>query len=247
MRTATWIFTPALALALVACGDDKGDDATTTPMTSGNTTGTTPPGDDTTGAVDPTTGNDPSNPPDPSTTSGETGEPMTTEPETTGGSLSCDAYCATYATSCKDFNEYDNTEACLDQCNQWPVGDAAATDGDSLGCRTYHAGVAGTMQPEVHCPHAGPSGAGVCVDAGAPTCDGYCAQYFMNCVDDLNLYVDMADCLAQCAPWYPGHTGDTAGNSIGCRDYHAGVALGDPVLHCPHAGPGGADVCVFAP
>ena len=47
---------------------------------------------------------------------------------TTGGSdLSCEAYCDIYVTACKDFSEYQNEQACLDQCSQWPIGDAAAT------------------------------------------------------------------------------------------------------------------------
>ena len=37
--------------------------------------------------------------------------------------------------------------------------------------------------------------------------------------------------------------GDTTGNTIGCRLYHAGAAAADPVLHCPHAGPTGGNVC----
>jgi len=45
-------------------------------------------------------------------------------------------------------------------------GDAA---GNTVQCRIYHAGVAGldiTTNAGVHCPHAGPTGGGVCV--GAP-------------------------------------------------------------------------------
>ena len=118
------------------------------------------------------------------------------------------------------------------------------TAGDSLGCRTYHATVAGTTEPLVHCPHAGPSGAGVCINADAPSCADYCTSYFDSCLDDMNAYLDEADCLAQCASFYPGKEGDTVGDTIGCREYHAGVAKGEPVIHCPHAGPGGAGVCV---
>ncbi len=263
MRTSNWTALTALALALTvpACGDDKGDDesttttnttpaTTTTPMTSGTTDE-----DPTTGVVDPTTGPDPTN--DPSTSTGP--DPSTTLPSTdpttettddstttTGGvDLSCDAYCATYVTACKDFSEYDNEAACLAQCGQWPVGDPAAIDGDSLGCRTYHVTVASTTEPNVHCPHAGPSGAGVCVSPDAPTCADYCGVYFDNCKDNLNLYNDEADCLATCASWYPGTKGEVVGDTVGCREYHAGAAFGDPDVHCPHAGPGGADVCVI--
>jgi len=49
-----------------------------------------------------------------------------------------------------------------------------------------------------------------------------------------------ADAVRQ---WYPGKENDAAGDSVGGRLYHAGAALADAPLHCPHAGPGGADVC----
>ena len=40
--------------------------------------------------------------------------------------------------------------------------------GDSLGCRIYHSTVASSIDPSVHCPHAGPNGDGICADDGAP-------------------------------------------------------------------------------
>jgi len=47
-----------------------------------------------------------------------------------------------------------------------------------------------------------------------------------------------------------GSQGDTSGNTVQCRIYHAGVA-GNPstnaVTHCPHAGPNGAGVCGGTP
>ena len=46
-----------------------------------------------------------------------------------------------------------------------------------------------------------------------------------------------------CKMWYAGTDADTAGDTIGCRTYHAGAALGDPVTHCPHASPSGGGVC----
>jgi hypothetical protein len=261
MRTSNWTALTALALALTvpACGDNGGDDDTTTttmtPMTSTTpmTMGTTTMEEPTTGIVDPST--DPTN--DPSTTTTDPDPTTTTTPpdpttETTnddtttgGGELTCEAYCDIYETACKDFSEYDNEAACLAQCSQWPVGDPAAIDGDSLGCRTYHVTVASGTEPNVHCPHAGPNGAGVCVSADPPLCADYCAVYFENCQDDLNLYNDMADCMAVCATWYPGVKGEVVGDTVGCREYHADAAFGDDVVHCPHAGPGGADVCVI--
>jgi hypothetical protein len=44
--------------------------------------------------------------------------------------------------------------------------------------------------------------------------------------------------------WTLGSAGGAdSGDTLGCRQYHAGAAAGDPVLHCLHAGPVGAGVC----
>ncbi len=146
--------------------------------------------------------------------------------------------------SCGDQGIYANDQECLAQCGQWPEGTLDDTEGDSLGCRIYHATVAGTDDPIVHCPHASPNGGGVCVADAAPDCQTYCDAFLGVCMDDLNPYVDEADCLGQCAEWYQGDQADMAGDTVGCRTYHAGAALGDPGLHCPHASPGGGGVCV---
>jgi hypothetical protein len=194
----------------------------------------------------PTTGSTTTDPvtSDPATSDPATTDPVTSNPATgEPGELNCDAYCDTYAVACVDFSEYDNRDACLQQCNQWPIGIANETAGDSLGCRTYHVSVAATTDPDLHCPHAGPSGAGMCVDPDAPTCNAYCAAYAIGC-KDFPVYLDEAACLAQCSEWYPGTEDQTQGDSIACRLYHAGVAFIDPQTHCPHAGPGGANVCV---
>ena len=85
----------------------------------------------------------------------------------------------------------------------------------------------------------------------APTCAAYCAKIQMNCAPSTDggsnaQYAAVSDCTNQCATaaaWPAGMTGDTSGNTIGCRLYHAGAAAADPVLHCPHAGPTGGNVC----
>ncbi|MBK9753764.1 MAG: hypothetical protein IPO88_09710 [Nannocystis sp.] len=241
-----------LAVALTACGDDKGDtlsagssstdptagsttvEVTTTASTSSATNDSTTTGPTT---VEPTT--DPATT-DPSTTSGDSTSGTTGEPV----ELTCENYCALYATGCADFSEYANDQDCLSQCKQWPPGIAGETAGDSLGCRLYHVGVANQVDAKVHCPHAGPTGAMVCVSPDAPICQDYCDTYLKNCTDKLNLYIDAADCLTQCGEWYPGTYADTTGDTVGCRLYHAGVAMADANTHCPHAGPGGAMVCV---
>lgn len=173
----------------------------------------------------------------------------TTDPtigDSSGGTaLDCAEYCDVYMSSCVDHNEYANDEDCMANCAQWPIGEATDTGVDTLGCRIYHATVAGSTDPAMHCPHAGPSGAATCVDAEAPACDLYCMRYFSNCDGDLNAFADEAECMSECSAWYPGTEGDVDGHTIGCHSYHANAALGDPDTHCPHAGPGGGGICVL--
>ncbi|MCU1276764.1 MAG: hypothetical protein JWM53_310 [bacterium] len=84
----------------------------------------------------------------------------------------------------------------------------------------------------------------------APTCAAYCAKIQMNCTagdGGSNVqYPDATTCTSYCttaAGWTAGASSDVMGNTIGCRLYHAGAAAADPVLHCPHAGPTGGNVC----
>ncbi|MEZ4385887.1 MAG: hypothetical protein R3A79_31500 [Nannocystaceae bacterium] len=250
----------ALTLTLAACsGDDTSSDSetttattttTSTSSTSSSTTDTTTDSttDSTTDTTTDTTTDSTSS--TTTTTTESTGETSTTDTTTTGGAeLSCDAYCDLYLSACGDFTEYDNNESCLAQCAQWPEGELDATSGDSLGCRLYHATVAESTDANIHCPHAGPSGGSaaddaVCVDEAAPTCDNYCKVYFGNCTGDNDVYEGDNDaCMSACKNWYAGSEADTAGDTIGCRTYHAGAALGDPALHCPHASPSGGGVC----
>lgn len=161
------------------------------------------------------------------------------------GDPTCSAYCTIYLDACQDFSEYANEQDCADNCAQWPVGTADDVGGDSLGCRTYHATVASSTDPSLHCPHAGPSGDMTCVDDQAPQCELYCTRYFNNCEGDLNLWADRDECMTECATWYPGQGTDDAGDSVGCRSYYANLASADPDLHCPNAGPGGGEACVL--
>jgi hypothetical protein len=170
----------------------------------------------------------------------------TGDTETTGtADLGCAAYCDLYLVACVDHDAYANEQDCMDNCAQWPIGDATDTAHDSVGCRTYHATVASSTDPELHCPHASPSGAGTCIAEEAPTCDEYCTRYFANCMDNLNVFADVAECMTVCADWYPGTFKDTDGHTVGCHSYHANAAMGDAELHCPHAAPGGGGICVL--
>jgi len=254
----------ALALSLGACnGDDTGstetattDPTTTTPTTTMTTnpsststdaSSTSTDASSTSSTTDPTDATTTTTTTDPTATTVVETDTMDTSTSTTGPvEQSCEAYCDLYLNSaCGDFKEYDNNEACMAQCNQWPPGEADAVDGDSLGCRLYHATVADSTDPDVHCPHAGPSGDGVCVDDNAPACTDYCAEYFLYCMGKNDVYeTDLDACLSACGEWYPGSDADVDGDTVGCRTYHAGAALGDPELHCPHASPSGGGVCV---
>ena len=82
----------------------------------------------------------------------------------------------------------------------------------------------------------------------ALSCADYCTDITANCKDADGQYFagmdgGMASCMTACAGFPVGTAADMAGNTLGCRSYHAGAAAGDPATHCPHAGPGGAAVC----
>jgi hypothetical protein len=87
-------------------------------------------------------------------------------------------------------------------------------------------------------------------DAGPPvSCTTYCATIQPACggADAAGpggnaQYYDTTDCMNTCALFTPGTYGETA-NSLGCRQYHADLAVTGPVVHCPHAGAGGGGLC----
>ncbi len=80
-----------------------------------------------------------------------------------------------------------------------------------------------------------------------PTCESYCDLMEANCTGDNAQYENRAACISYCndvGGWDTGAAGETVGNTLGCREYHAGdPASMDAALHCPHAGPTGGDVC----
>lgn len=76
-----------------------------------------------------------------------------------------------------------------------------------------------------------------------PTCEAYCGLLADNCTGDLAVYPTPETCQAACEAMPVGDIADVSGNTVGCRQYHAGAAAGDPNTHCPHAGPGGAGYC----
>jgi hypothetical protein len=81
---------------------------------------------------------------------------------------------------------------------------------------------------------------------GGLTCATYCTTIMANCTGDLTQYASTAACMQSCEGFPIGTSADTAGNTLGCRIYHAqasAAAMLGPDPHCYHAGPGGAGVC----
>ncbi|MDQ3031506.1 MAG: hypothetical protein M3Y87_03750 [Myxococcota bacterium] len=79
----------------------------------------------------------------------------------------------------------------------------------------------------------------------APTldCATYCGRIMTACTGDNAQFASMDNCMDTCGAYDEGTIDDMAGNTLGCRIYHAGVAATDPVTHCSHAGPLGDGVC----
>jgi hypothetical protein len=94
----------------------------------------------------------------------ETSAPATDSGTPTTPSAACMEYCQTAAAHCDGANAlYPANDRCLAACALFPTtgarGDRA---GNSVWCRLYHVDQPAAMDPATHCPHAGPSGGGVC-------------------------------------------------------------------------------------
>jgi hypothetical protein len=93
----------------------------------------------------------------------------------------CDVYCSKMAKNCEaggSFSYADNA-ACLAECAYYPApaeAYVAGTSVNSLQCRDYHAGLAGTMSASVHCPHASPQGGTASSAACGSACENYVSQ-----------------------------------------------------------------------
>lgn len=155
----------------------------------------------------------------------------------------CEVYCDYAEASCTDGNAlYPDRPACLSACAAFPQdGSPAATDGDSVQCRSYHASFPALADAATHCVHAGTNGGGVC----GSSCDAYCDQTMANCDGADALYADRDACMTACAVLPDtGAPGATSGNSVQCRTYHASFpAAADSTTHCGHVSLSGGGVC----
>ena len=117
------------------------------------------------------------------------------------------------------------------------TGTAATGGGGAGGGGTGGGGTGGTGGA------MGGSGGGMAM----PSCPDYCTAIQKNCVSDATnknaQYGEEKACLGICAHFDVGMSADTMGDTLGCREYHAGAAAMDAKTHCPHAGPLGGGMC----
>lgn len=179
-----------------------------------------------------------------STTSASTSDATTatgtggaTSSTSTGGSdPDCQTYCDTIMANCTGENaQYASAESCMGACAAFDVGTAADTSGNTVGCRSYHAGAA-EADAATHCVHAGPGGAGAC----GTNCEGFCAIAASACTDANQQFADDAACMTACMAFddsEPYDASDAAGATLACHLYHLTVAATDAAsadTHCGH-------------
>lgn len=171
-----------------------------------------------------------------------------------GTPVSCAEYCGQVIAACGTEGptaQYASEAQCRLYCESWaglPLGTTTDVEGNTAGCRLYHATVAGTVDPEQHCLHAGPTGAEHC----GTWCEKYCHLALRNCTGDNQLYADEAACLAACGGFRnDGAPGDREGNTVQCRIRALGLAGAEPPAtadqHCPSGGADGGEVCIDRP
>jgi hypothetical protein len=202
-----WTFLSALLLlAAPACGDNGGDD------------------DSSTGPATSTPTNEPTTEPTTEPTGG--GEALSC----TNYCTTITANCKMDTADAQYFIGADNgMTACMDLCEGFPVGVKGETSGNTLGCRTYHAEAA-EGDPATHCPHAGPGGAAMC----GMNCEGFCSAAVEVCgatyADETACMTECSGFMDTVRY----DVSQAAGNTLACRLYHLTAAGVDPATHCPH-------------
>lgn len=238
MNKAGFLFLGAVlsiagASAMMAgCGGD-----TTSSTTTGSGGGTTASG--TGGSTSTTTGTGTTTTTATATSTG-TGTPAT---------LDCASYCDEVGANCTGANEqYKSKESCLAVCASFPLGKITDTDSNTLGCRLYHGGVAGSSDANAttHCPHAGITGGDKDVTDAMPAvcgegCDAFCNAAQAICTGANSQYATKEACLTDCKSFKVDaatySTADIDKNDFGCRAYHLTVAATDAMsatAHCGH-------------
>lgn len=157
----------------------------------------------------------------------------------------CESYCTTIMGGCTDaLAQYADQASCERECAAFTQGDVGAMSGNSLECRSYHAGVAaGGTDPDIHCVHAGPLGGGaVAMDGcGTDRCESFCQIAEEICSGEAAYPFDnFDDCNTQCQTVTDDtdfNINEVDGATLACSMYHLSVAAqggDDQVLHCGH-------------
>lgn len=193
-----------LALSLVACGDDDGDD--------GNQT-------DAPVVIDANEGSDGPGPDAPTAMLTCANYCSTITTNCTAGNLMY-ANNAECMATCLRFPEGMATDTGGNTlgCRIYHAGNAAG----------------GQANADLHCRHAGPGGDGVCGANCLGFCtivQGTCAQQPNPPYASLSACMTACGTYAQQPPYSAAQTG---GNSFACRLYHATAATVNPATHCPH-------------
>ncbi|MBI4814928.1 MAG: hypothetical protein HY791_01640 [Deltaproteobacteria bacterium] len=90
---------------------------------------------------------------------------------------------------------------------------------------------------------------GRCVESGGEhrcvsLCTEYCDTMVDVCTGASAPYADRGSCDKACGTFpSSGAPGDSSGDSVHCRAFHAQAASSDPRTHCAHASIGGGGVC----
>ena len=128
-------------------------------------------------------------------------------------------------------------------CSSDDSSSSAGTDGGTHADTGSQADSGGGTDSGGNADTGGGTDTGAGEGGLAVSCANYCNIIGTNCTGTNKEYIDNATCLAMCANMEPGTAGATSGDTLACRQYHAGAAAGNAALHCRHAGYTGADVC----
>lgn len=163
-------------------------------------------------------------------------DPVTTDGGGDGGappSAQCVEYCDTVLANCTGpLAVYSSRETCLGVCRLLPAGDALEPVGNTVACRLKQAENAGSFEPDLACPAAGPGGAGTCGD----DCDAYCGLLEQICPTE---FAQVPGCKQHCLLLPDAQRFDVVkdhdGDTRQCRLVHVSSASVLPSPHCEHA------------
>jgi len=154
----------------------------------------------------------------------------------------CDAYCGIVGDHCEgEVEQYSGEALCQSVCALMNEGSPDDALGNTVGCRATHALLA-AEQPELHCAHAGPAGAGTC---GA-SCESFCSLALVTCTGDQAQWPDAEACITDCDGWdpepaYAANVPDAP--TFACHMRHLTLAAAQAVPHCEHIGPN-SPICI---